>query len=218
MKPDPGDEKRALEALETELRQDRLEDPGDDFFADMEKRVLREADQRPAPRRPWWRAGGLGRWLWRPAPVAALAGAAVVALVVVWVGGAGGPLEISSVSSPHTVSRAGDRRPAPKAPQGDAWFAELPPTEDLWAVEDKDLPALLALLSTEVGEAGDADDEPGGAAPGEPVGEQSLKALSPDELRALERLLKEQRPQKQPRQKQPRQKQPRPRPTLDQAG
>lgn len=222
MKPDPADEKRALQALEAELRQDRLDDPGDEFFADLERRVLREADQRPAPRRPWWRAGGLGNWLWRPAPLAALAGAAAVALVVLWVGGPGGPSgpsglrEISTLQAPGLrpgpPPRAGLVRPTPgEALQGDAWFAALPPTEDLWAVEDKDLPVLLALVSAEVG---DGDEDPG-ATPEDPVGEQSLRGLSEAELQVLERLLDQQ----QRRRKRPRnQKRPRPRPTMGQTG
>ncbi len=201
------DDKRALEALEAELRQDRLEEPPDAFFTDLKQQVMQKAAGKPVPRRPWWRGAELMRWLWRPAPVAALAGAAAVALVVLWVGGPGGGEEISAVS-PQTLG-GGDRAPVAKAsaPDGEAWFAQLPPAEDLWAVEDKDLPALLAVLSAE--EPGD-DDELFEPAPGDPVGEPSLGRLTEDQLRTLERMLD--------RQKTKKQKPARPRPAMRKAG
>lgn len=203
-----SDDKRKLKALEAELRRDRLEDPGDDFFADLEQRVMKQVADRP-PRRPWWHLGSVRQWLWQPAPVAALAAAAAVALVVVWVGGPGG---VEEVQLRDTVSFGGGSftvRPAPRrSTSGEAWFAQLPPTEDLWAVEDRDLPALLALLAAE---DPDEDDDALEAPLGEPVGEQSLNRLNEAQLRALERVLKKQ-------QTRPKRRPARPRPAMGQAG
>jgi len=209
------DDRAQNEALEAELRCDRLADPGDAFFADLEQRVMRRVAERPAPRRPWWRPGPLWRWVWRPAPVAALAGAAAVALVVLWVGGPGGPEEVGWVSPPRTpVAGKSPARPAPKGPAsyGEAWFAHLPPTDDLWALEDRDLPALLALLSAE-----DFEEDDAALSLDEPVGEQSLYRLSEDQLRVLEREVEKH--QTRPMRRPARPARPaRPRPSTGQAG
>jgi hypothetical protein len=231
------DDRREIEALEAKLRADRLEDPGDDFFADLEQRVMREVAGRPAPRRSWWHPAALWRWVWQPAPVAALVGAAAVALVV-WVGGPGGPEEVmlSAWAPGLDGGRSGlTARPAPEGPApegpatlgpGDAWFARLPPTEELWALDDRDLPALLALVSAEDPDPDPDDDDDDLLPPlGITVGEQSLKRLSEEQLRALERELdvekrqpRRKRPAARPRpQPRPRPR-PRPRPTMRQAG
>ncbi len=197
------DDRREVEALEAELRADQCKDPGDAFFADLEQRIMRDLPHRPAPRRPWWHPASVWQWGWQPAPVAALAGAAVVALVV-WGFGPGGPSEDWTLSLRKAASGDGvDVRwaarpgPNPHVTSGEAWFARLPPTEDLWAMEDADLPALLALMT-----AGDpTEEEELSVIPlGESADERSLKGLTEEQLRGLARELDK----NQPRQKRQR--------------
>jgi hypothetical protein len=202
------DDRRELGALEAELRADQMEDPGDPFFADLEARVMREVTDRSARRRPWWHPATLWRWVWQPAPVAALAGAAAVVLVVIWVGGPGGPASETMISLPGTEVAAGDTvpgsaRPASKhrASPGDAWLARLPPTEDLYALEAEALPALLALVSAE----DPGEDEEGSLPPlGVAVDRLFLERLTQAQLRALERALDQKKPQQKSRSARPR--------------
>jgi len=198
------DDRREVEALEAELRADRCKDPGDAFFADLEQRILRDLPLRPAPRRPWWHPAAVWQWGWQPAPVAALAGAAVVALVV-WGFGPGGPSEDWTLSLRKAAPKNGANvhwaaRPLPnsRVTSGEAWFARLPPTEDLWALEDADLPALLALVS-----AGDpAEEEELSVIPlGESADEQSLNGLTEEQLRGLAKELDQKLDKNKPRPK-----------------
>lgn len=212
------DDRRELGALEAELRADQMEDPGEPFFADLEARVMREVTARSLRRRPWWHPATLWRWVWQPAPVAALAGAVAVVLVVFWVGGPGGPASETLISGLGTEETAGDRVPGSARPTlghrtspGEVWLARLPPTEDLYALEDEALPALLALVSAEDPE----EDEEGSLPPLPPLGvavdELFLEGLTQAQLRGLERALDKKKTQ----QKSPSA---RPRPAMGKAG
>ena len=186
-----------ISALEAELREDRLPDPGDAFFAELEERVMQRVAKRPAPRRsPWSGLGELWRWLWRPAPVAALVGAAAAVLVAVLLLLDHTPASQSSNKRVvgKTVPDAGgvaQKRPA----TGKQWLAQLPPAGTLSDLDESSLPALFGLLSEADDLVGPEDDDDLG---GEPVTEQSLEGLTEAQLRALGKEL-EGKPVKRPR-------------------
>ncbi len=202
------DDRREFQELEAELRADQGKDPGDAFFADLEARVMREVVGRPVPRRPWWHPQKFWRWVWRPVPMAALAGAAAVALVVVWVGGVGGPSAAWKIPLPDKLVAVDKGIPVSPRPfaipgmtPGEEWFARLPPTESLWALEDAALPALLALVSAEDPEE---DEDWLVIPPGATVDDQALRWLTQEQLRVLERALDSQKTQQKRRPARPR--------------
>jgi len=187
-----------ISALEAELRADKLADPGDAFFTELEERVMQEVAKRPAPQRsPWSRLEELWRWMWRPAPVAALTGAAAAVLVAVLLLQGHTPAGQSpdrKIARPKAVPDGGGV--AKKAPlTGEQWLAQLPPASDLSELDDKSLPDVLAQLSEVDDLVGPEEDD---ELAGEPVTERSLEGLTEAQLRALSKEL-EGKPVKRPR-------------------
>jgi hypothetical protein len=184
--------------LEDRLRQDRLDDPGDLFFARLQQQVMQEVEKRPAPRRETGAplVAAARRHPLRYAALGALAAALLLALGLLLMRSreARETLAPKAGNSIGQLASLGLTPPAAASSKksGRQWLREQDqelPVDSVADLDKAQLPTLVALLRQEASSlllTGDEDDQVETA----PTVEAAVDHLNLKEMRAVYQALK----------------------------